>query len=328
MKRFDDQGRRKALALVGPTASGKTGAAMKLASRLSTEIIGVDSRQIYRHLDIGTAKPTKDEQKLIVHHMVDVADPDEIFNVGEYKRRVESLVKDLEKCGKVPFFVGGTGLYLKAVLQGLCPGPDANDNLRRWLSKAASYPSGGLHTLLQHVDPSSAERLHPNDNHRLTRALEVYYLTGETLSSRQEHHQFPERPFNALVACISRDGEELKERIGRRLEEMIDGGFIDEVDRLMKEGYDPSLPSLRAVGYPQIIGYLNGDRSLDEAKEEIRRATWQYARRQMTWFRGLSGVVWIHAGRETSDDDLASEVLELFENTESCRTADPTGKMS
>jgi tRNA dimethylallyltransferase len=306
-------GQKPAIALVGPTASGKTGLALLVAESLGTEIIGVDSRQIYRRLDIGTAKPTAAQVARVPHHLIDLVDPEERYSVGQYRRDVLDLLPRFEEAGRIPFFVGGTGFYLKAVLEGLCPGPEANVDLRHWLQKAAAYPAGGLHSLLQRIDPESADRIHRNDSYRLTRALEVYYVTGETLSDRQKRHRFSDRPFRTVIVGLTREKGELKERMGRRVEEMLDSGFAGEVAGLLEEGYDPSLHSLRAVGYPQMIEHLRGEKSLDEAAEEIRKATWQYARRQLTWFRGVPDVKWLSTEAGRSDESLAEEVLALVD---------------
>lgn len=308
-----DSRKKSAIALVGPTASGKTGIAIHLAASLGTEIINVDSRQVYRRLNIGTAKPTPRQQKAVVHHLLDIVDPSEKFSVGEYRREVERLLPHFENLDMIPFFVGGTGLYLKAVLAGLCPAPPASSDLRRWLERASQFPAGGLHELLRRLDPQAAKRIHPNDAQRLTRALEVYYLTGETISSRQSRHGFSEKPFDAAIIAVRRSSEDLRERIGRRLDEMIAAGFADEVRRLLKEGLDPSLPAFRAVGYPQMIRHVRGELSLDEAVEEIRKATWQYVRRQMTWLRGVGGLLWLDAAPGADESRLAKEVLSLLD---------------
>jgi tRNA dimethylallyltransferase len=308
-----DNMRKTAVALAGPTASGKTGIALHLASSLGTEVISADSRQIYRRLDIGTAKPTASELKEVPHHLVDFVNPTEKYSVGDYRRAVEELLPRFEEAGMIPLFVGGTGLYLKAVLEGLCPAPPASGELRLWLQRASRFPSGGLHELLRRVDAEAARRIHPNDTYRLTRALEVYYLTGETLSARQGRHRFAERPFDALTVALRRSREDLRERIDRRLEMMMASGFADEVARLLEEGLDPSLPAFRAVGYPQMVRHIRGEATLQETLEEIRRATWQYARRQMTWFRGMEDIVWIDAEPGSSDEDLAGEILSLLD---------------
>lgn len=310
---MDTPRKRPAVALVGPTASGKTSIALHLAGSLGTEIISVDSRQVYRRLDIGTAKPTPTQLRRAVHHLVDIVDPEERFNVGDYRREVERLLPRFDSQNMIPLFVGGTGLYLKAVLEGLCPAPSASGELRSWLERASRYPAGGLHELLVRIDPESAQRIHPNDTHRLTRALEVYYLTGETLSARQGRHGFGEQPFNAVLCGVRRSREDLRNRIDRRLDQMLSAGFAEEVARLLEEGFDPALPAFRAVGYPQMIRHVQGSISLDEAAAEIRKATWQYARRQMTWFRGVDRLIWIDAAPGAEEEHLAAEVLSLLD---------------
>jgi tRNA dimethylallyltransferase len=302
-------GGKSAVALAGPTASGKTGIGLHLASSLGTEVISVDSRQIYRRLDIGTAKPTAAELQRVPHHLVDFVDPSEKFSVGDYRRAVGEILPHFEEAGMIPLFVGGTGLYLKAVLEGLCPAPPASGELRLWLQRASHFPAGGLHELLNRVDARAARKIHPNDTYRLTRALEVYYLTGETLSSRQGRHRFAERPFTALVCAVRRSREDLRDRIDRRIEMMIASGFADEVRRLLEAGLGPSLPAFRAVGYPQMVRHIRGKATLPETVDEIRRATWQYARRQMTWFRGVKDIVWIDAQPGSNEEDLAGEIL-------------------
>ena len=229
-----------------------------------------------------------------------------------YRKRVFSLLSGFEEKGRVPLFVGGTGLYLKAVLDGLCPAPEANEKLRSWLEKASGFPAGGLHTLLKRIDPRASEKIHPNDAQRLTRALEVYYLTGETLSSRQSRHRLAGPSFNAIIIGITRSQKELKKRIARRLDEMFTAGFADEVSSLLEAGYDPSLPAFRAVGYPQMIAHLRGEAGLEETAESIRRATWQYARRQMIWFRGVEDVTWFGEEDDPDEEDLAHRILGLL----------------
>jgi tRNA dimethylallyltransferase len=299
---------RRALALVGPTASGKTGVALEVALGLGTEIINVDSRQIYRRLDI----PTAAETGRVPHHLFDFVDPGEVFNVGAYRREAERTVAGFEERGLVPFFVGGTGLYLKAVLEGLCPAPEGSTELRRWIARAADFPAGGLHALLERIDPDAADRIHPHDTQRLTRALEVYYLTGQTLSYRQASHNFSHRPFETVIVALRRDAEDLKARIAARLEEMMQLGFREEVAALLDDGLDPALPSMNAVGYRQMAAHISGEAGLDETLEEIRRATWQYARRQMTWFRGVDGIRWLDASPSDNAEELAEKALALF----------------
>lgn len=316
MKNDESVRPRSAVALVGPTASGKTGLAIRIAQSLGTDIIGVDSRQIYRRLDVGTAKPSAGERLQVHHHLVDFVEPDDPFNVGRYRNEVTRILPSLERAGKIPFFVGGTGMYLKGVLEGLCPTPPADPALRTWLKSVASMTGAGMHTLLGRVDPEAAERLHPNDSYRTLRALEVYYLTGEPLSSLQARHRFSERPFRTIIFGLATGKEELSKRIRLRLEHMVKTGFIAEVESLLNAGYDPSLPSLKAVGYPQMISFLQGNTSLENAIGEARQATWQYARRQMTWFRSVKDVIWLDSGANRSEESLAGEILEKINRWE------------
>jgi tRNA dimethylallyltransferase len=297
------------IALVGATATGKTAVGMLLAEALDTEIIGCDSRQIYRRLDIGSAKPTPAERLRVRHHLVDVADPAERYSAARYREEVVALLPAFASRARAPLFVGGTGLYLRAALEGLCPAPPALPGLRRWITAIGDSLPGGLHSLLARVDATAAARTHPNDSFRLNRALEVYYLSGKTLSEHQRRHR-DGRPSRAVrIFAIDLPGDEIRRRINQRLDAMTAAGFLEEARNLLAEGLDPALPALRAVGYPELFAHLRGETTLDSALEAIRRATWQYARRQLTWFRGLRHVTWIPAAAETSDADLAGVIL-------------------
>ena len=211
---------------------------------------------------------------------------------------------------RAPLFVGGTGLYLRAALEGLCPAPPALPGLRRWITAIGQTLPGGLHPLLARVDAAAAARIHPNDSFRLNRALEVFYLSGKTLTEHQQRHR-DGRPSSAVrIFAIDLPGAEIRRRINQRLEAMMAAGFLEEARNLLAEGIDPALPALRAVGYPELFAHLRGETTLDTALEAIRRATWQYARRQLTWFRGVRHVTWIPASAETSEADLAGVILQ------------------
>lgn len=306
-----DRGAPAPLALVGATATGKTAVGLLLAEALGTDIIGCDSRQIYRGLDIGTAKPTAAERCRVRHHLVDVAGPGERFSAMRYRECVLELLPGLVRAGRVPLFVGGTGLYLRAALEGLCPAPAASPRLRRWLDALADGLPGGLHPLLARVDPDGSARIHPNDRYRAARALEVYLLAGEPLHARQSRHRASRAAGAARIFAIDLDGREIQRRIGVRLEAMLAAGFLEEARGLLAGGLDPALPALRAVGYPELFAHLRGQSTLEEALALIRRNTWQYARRQLTWFRAVPGIVWIAGGAGRSDESLAARILEL-----------------
>jgi len=298
------------IALVGATATGKTAVGILIAEELDTEIIGCDSRQVYRRLDIGSAKPTLVERLRVRHHLVDVADPAEPYSAARYRDAVLALLPGFTARARVPLFVGGTGLYLRAALEGLCPAPPALPGLRRWITAIGRTLPGGLHPLLAHVDAAAAARIHPNDSFRLNRALEVYYLSGSTLTEHHRQHRDGRLSSAVRIFAIDLPGSEIRRRINQRLDTMMAAGFLEEARTLLDEGVDPALPALRAVGYPELFAHLRGETTRDTALEAIRRATWQYARRQLTWFRGERQVTWIPASAETSEADLAGFILQ------------------
>jgi tRNA dimethylallyltransferase len=296
------------LALVGPTATGKTAVAILLAERLGAEIVGCDSRQVYRGLAVGSAQPTAEERARVPHHLVDAVDPRERYSAARYRDAVHALLPGIAARGRVALFVGGTGLYLRAALEGLCAAPPAAPALRRWLAALGRSLPGGLHPLLASVDPAAAARVHPHDTYRQIRALEVFQLSGRPLSEHHGRQRDARRPLPARVFAIDLDGAAIRTRIARRLEAMLAGGLLEEARALFEAGLDPTLPALRAVGYPELFAHLRGEASLDEALEHLRRSTWQYARRQLTWFRAVPGVTWVRADADTPADELAAAV--------------------
>jgi len=283
---------------------------MLLAEALDTEIIGCDSRQVYRRLEIGAAKPTPAERRRVRHHLVDVADPDERYSAARYREEVVALLPAFAARARAPLFVGGTGLYLRAAVEGLCPAPPALPGLRRWITAIGRTLPGGLHPLLARVDAAAAARIHPNDSYRMNRALEVFYLSGLTLSEHQQRHRDGRSAGTVRIFAIDLPGAEIRRRINQRLEAMMAAGFLAEARNLLAEGFDPALPALRAVGYPELFAHLRGETTLDTALDSIRRATWHYARRQLSWFRGVQHVTWIPASAETSEAGLAGEILQ------------------
>jgi tRNA dimethylallyltransferase len=298
-----------AIALVGATATGKTAVALHLAEALGTEIVGCDSRQVYRGLAIGSAQPTPEERRRVHHHLVGVVDPAERYSAARFRDAVLSLLPAFHARRCAPLLVGGTGLYLRAALDGLCPAPPAVPGLRRWLTAIGAELPGGLHQLLARVDPAAAARIHPNDELRINRALEVYYLSGETISSHHGRHRTQHPPAPARLFALDLPAAELRRRIGLRLDAMLAAGFLEEAAALLAAGLDPALPAMRAVGYPELFAHLRGETTLDDALEAIRRATWQYARRQLTWFRGEPRLCWIPAAATSTAADLAGQIL-------------------
>jgi tRNA dimethylallyltransferase len=283
--------------LAGPTASGKTSLAIRLARSLATEIVNGDSMQVYRYMDIGTAKPTDAERREVPHHILDVADPDEPFDAARYLEVATPVISALHDRGKIPIVVGGTGLYMKVLTRGICSGPTSDpatkeDLVRDESSKGLAW----LHSELARVDPEAGSRIHPHDRQRIFRALEVFRLTGVPLSLHQKQHRFEQSIFPTIKLSIFRDREELYDRINRRVERMLEEGLKGEVQRLLDMGYGPELKPMQSLGYRQMAEHLLGDLSLDRALYLIQRETRRYAKRQLTWFRADPEFHWFHAG--------------------------------
>jgi len=284
------------VALVGPTAAGKTALSLRLAKEMCAEIISVDSVQVFRGLDVGTAKPSLEEQKQVPHHLIDVADPDEPFDAADFVRKALGIIRSIRARGKVPLLVGGSGLYLRFLLEGLAPCPGRDPMVREMLRKiSANQGKRALHDLLAGADPEAANRLHPNDTFRVIRALEVYHQTGEPMSIWQKRHK---RTSGQRLLCtkigLARPREELYKRIDARVGVMLDAGFLEEVKFLLNKGYSHHLKPLQSLGYRHMIRFLKGEVSFDEAVSQLRRDTRRYAKRQITWFRADPEIRWYH----------------------------------
>lgn len=287
-----------ALAVVGPTSVGKSGLALCLAERIGGEIVSMDSRQSYRRIDVGTAKPTPAERERVRHHLIDVLDLDETNNAESFARMARDAVEDIIGRGKLPVLVGGSGLYFRAVFEGLF---DIDLDIREREAFARSrrgVATGELLLELSRADPESAGRIHSNDRYRILRALEIFELTGIPMS---EHFHRQRRRRTAagrryLKVGLRLPRKELHARIEERARRMISSGWIEEVARLLDSGADPDWPGMKTLGYPQVIDHVMGKRSLDETTDTIIRLTKQYAKRQMTWFRSEPDVNWHDAG--------------------------------
>ncbi len=275
---------RPLIALVGPTAVGKTELSLRLAERFNGEIVSADSRLIYKGLDIGTAKPTPEEQARVPHHLIDVTTPDRPLSLAEYMRMAYAAIDDILRRGKVPFLVGGTGQYVWAVLEGWqVPEVPPDEELRRRLEAEAAEKGGeALYRRLQEVDPEAAALIDPKNVRRVIRALEVIAHTGRPFS--EQRRKVPP-PYDVLIVGLTRPREALYRRIDERVERMVALGLIEEVQRLLDAGYDPNLPALTGIGYRQIVEYLQGRVSLEEALHAVRKATRRYVRHQYNWFR-------------------------------------------
>jgi len=284
----------KLIVIAGPTASGKTGLSIELAHRFDAEIINADSMQVYRYMDIATAKPTLEEREGIPHHLLGVVDPDEPFNAAMYRRMASAAAMDIIGRGKRVMVVGGTGLYIKGLLGGLFECPPSAPELRQSLIR--DWESSGprvLHERLQRVDPASARKIHPHDRVRVIRALEIISLTGSLPSALTGRHAFSDTTFNALKLCLNEEREALYQRINSRTLVMIKAGLLDETETLLRKGYGPRLKPMQAIGYKQAVEYLEGRYSMEEMIVKIRKETRRYAKRQLTWFRADSGYTWL-----------------------------------
>ena len=269
---------------VGPTAVGKTELAIQLAERLSGEIVSADSRLFYRGMDIGTAKPTPEEQARIPHHLIDIANPDEILSLAVFQQKAREAIADIHTRNKIPFLVGGTGQYIRAVTEGWNPPevePDERlrEELERLKDKKDIY---WLHEKLKSLDPPAAEKIDPRNYRRTIRALEVILTTGRRFSEQRGQSK---SPYHLLTIGLTRPRPELYERVDQRIEAMFVNGFLSEVKRLLAQGYSPSLPSMSAIGYRECIRVVNGELNEEQAKSEIRRATRVFVRRQANWFK-------------------------------------------
>jgi len=281
------------LALVGPTASGKTKAAIHLAHRFNAEIVGVDASQVYRGLDIGTGKATPEELQGVPHHLIDVIDPDEPFDAAEYVRRARAVIRHIQVSGKNIILCGGTGLYFRSLLFGLCDAPAVlpvhQERLRR---RIAAGDVHALHTELMDVDPRTAQRLSPNDKQRIERALGVFLSTGKPLSVWQDEHGGGTPAFPVHWVGLRWDRNTLWKRIEQRIDGMLAAGWIEEVQSLLEQGYQSQLNSLSALGYRYIVAHLNGELTKEDMTFRTLVATRRYAKRQMTWFKGNDAVQW------------------------------------
>jgi tRNA dimethylallyltransferase len=282
------------IVIAGPTASGKTGFAVALATALSGEIVNADAMQVYRGMDVGTAKPDEAEKMGIVHHLLDVVDPDQPFNAAIYRRMALPVVEDIIRRGNACFVVGGTGLYIRALLSGLMDVPPSDPDLRATLrAECEAVGPSRLHERLAQFDPVYAQQVHPNDRVRIIRGLEIIALTGTSPATLIKRHRFKDRSMRALKLCLDVDRKTLYDRINRRADVMVEKGLIHETKRLLDRGYSSDLKPMKAIGYRHMLRYLKGDWPLEEAVLKLKRDTRRYAKRQLTWLRSEPDAVWI-----------------------------------
>jgi tRNA dimethylallyltransferase len=292
----------KLVIVLGPTAVGKSDLALQLAARINGEIVNADSQQVYRYMDIGTGKPSAADRARVTHHLIDVVNPDEEFNVALFRRLASEAIEQIYHRRKNAVVCGGTGLYLKALTRGLFTGPGQDPEMRR--SLAAAIDESGLATMfrrLVEIDPSVNSTIHPNDRQRIIRALEVYESTGRPLSEWQKEHSFQENPYEVLKIGLERDRGELYDQINRRSELMIENGLLDEVRGLVSRGFALDLKPLRSVGYRQMGAVFQGILDLAHALEEMKQETRRLAKRQLTWFRRDSEIRWYHPEKQREE---------------------------
>ncbi len=296
--------------LTGATATGKTAVGLALARTLDAEIISLDSMAIYRGMDVGTAKPTAGERALVPHHLIDILDPDQEFSVAQYLEAAHAKVAEIRDRGHEALFVGGTPLYLKALLRGLFEGPPANWKLREDIEReVAEVGSAALHARLEQVDPLAASAIHPNDTRRLIRALEVYRATGQPISHQQLEFDEGRPAESCRVFVLRRTREEMHERIDARVDEMLARGLADEVRRLTTGGRRLGRTASQAVGYREVMAHVAGEYDAATMTAKIKTRTRQFAKRQSVWFRSLSECRWVDVAGDADADSVAAQIV-------------------
>ena len=304
----------KLVIVLGATAVGKSEVALQLAQSINSEIVNADSQQVYRHMDIGTGKPSMDDQQRVRHHLIDIVDPDEEFNAAFYRQLATAAIDDIQKRGKNALICGGTGLYLKALTHGLFTGPGQDPDLRRRLEQEINENGlAAVYQRLVEIDASVLSSIHPNDRQRIIRALEVYHITGKPISAWQKEHAFQEEPFEVLKIGLMRERAELYDLINRRSEQMLESGLLDEVRGLISRGYNLELKPLRSVGYRQIGEVLQGGKTVVEALDEMKQETRRLAKRQLTWYRADTDIHWYHP--EKQQDEILGAARQFLERS-------------
>jgi tRNA dimethylallyltransferase len=301
------------LVIFGPTASGKSELALHLAERFGGEIVNCDSVQIYRGFDIGSAKLPPAERQGIPHHMIDVADPGDHFTAGDYSRLARQILSTMSGRGRLPIVCGGTGFYLRALLDGLSPAPPRNHALRERLSRISRSRPGSLHRLLRRADPETAARIHPNDRQKLIRAIEMAYVERAATSAIQSRPRNPLTGYQILKIGLNPDRKELYKRLDARSKKMFERGLLEETRSLLQKGCEPDSKPMQSLGYRQALAALSGEETLESAIRLCQTKTRQYAKRQMTWFRAESNVHWL-CGFGT-DPEVIGDAIRLVTST-------------
>lgn len=292
-RQLEIKDRPKIIVILGPTAAGKSELSIQIAKRIGGEIVNADSLQVYKYMDIGTAKPSRAERGDIPHHLIDIIDPSTEFNAGAYRKTAQEAIQELHKKGIRIILVGGTYLYVRVLLYGLIEGISANREIRDRLRRLKSdFEVSYIYEKLKSLDPGAAGRIHPNDYVRIERALEAYYITGTKMSELQEKHGFKGDEYEVLKIGIFEEREVLRKKIDQRVDRMIESGLVDEVRKLREMGFGRDLKPMQSIGYKHINQYVDGEIALDKAIELIKRDTKRLAKRQMTWLRRDKGICW------------------------------------
>lgn len=306
--------KNRLLIIVGPTAVGKTDTSIELAKRLDGEIISADSMQIYKYMDIGTAKPSKEDMKGVPHHLIDIINPDEDYSVAVFQKQAKKLINEINNKKKLPIVAGGTGLYINSIIYKM----DFTSTVSNWAlrnklqEEAIEFGNEYIHNKLKEIDPQAADRIHKNNVKRVIRAIEVYYESGECIGDFSKDIELND-DYNMALIGLTRDRQELYDRINRRVDIMIENGLVDEVRGLIQKGYREDLIAFKGLGYKEIIRFLNGQCNLQEAIDTIKRDTRRYAKRQLTWFRRQNAIKWYNLSNYTSNEKLISNILEDLE---------------
>ncbi len=306
----------KLIILTGPTAVGKTELSIELAKRINGEIISADCVQVYKELDIGSAKITKEEMRGVKHHLIDVLPPDEDFNVYIFKEMATKAIKEILAQGKIPIIVGGTGFYIQSVIYDIDFKEEDNSKVRAKYEKMyEEYGADFLHDKLQEIDPESAKTIHKNNVKRVIRALEYYEINGKKISEHNEEERMKEPKYDVKYFVLNDDREKLYNRINKRVDLMFDNGLLEEVEMLKNKGLDKTFNSMQGIGYKEVLDYLDGNLTFEEAKELLKKNTRNYAKRQLTWFRREKNVIWFDKLKyDYNDERILSQMIEIIEN--------------
>jgi tRNA dimethylallyltransferase len=298
------------IVICSPTATGKSHLALQLAQSAGAEILNADSLQVYRYMDIGTAKPTRKEREKVAHHLIDVVNPDEEYNAAVYSEQARAIIENLAREGKPVFVVGGTGLYIRALLQGIIATPPVDENIRKYYKELRDrHGREYVFGLLQKRDPQAALHINPNDSVRVIRALEVLDQSGQSIIALQQKHLFADCPYSVCKIGLRVERDELKKRINLRTSQMVEAGLLDEVRGLLAKGYSEKLKPLQSLGYKQMIDFIGKRQSWEQTLDSINRETWQYAKRQMTWFGADKTINWF---RPEETEEIESKIEDFL----------------